>query len=50
MRVKPDFYRKKAIECRELVKKATDSEARSLLLSIAEQYDKLFEMAEAEPK
>lgn len=48
MRVKPEYYRQKAKNSRDLAKKCEDGTTRANLLDVAEQYEQLAAKAEQE--
>ncbi len=45
MRVRPDYYRKQAADCRRIAIHQ-NGESKRLLMDVADQYDKLAEQAE----
>jgi hypothetical protein len=50
VRVKPEYYREQAKRSRELARKASDADIKAHLLSVAEQYDKLAQETEVDPR
>lgn len=47
MRARPEYFREQAERSRHLAARTRDKELKEHLLSVAEQYDKLAEEAEA---